>query len=152
MFIFNFLREVITTCSRPLKKEKKMKNSSLTPSLHSLNDGLNLRFSFHHIEPTDSIKAMIEKKVKKLEKFLIDGGDIHWTCEIKSNQHHSHVSISARGVQVFASSLKDDLYTTFDDIIHKLEKQLSKMKEKNDPFHHHIEKSSEEFRQILGQE
>ena len=96
---------------------------------------MKLEIAFNHLEPTPSIKSKIEDKAEKLKKYF--HGDLHvtWTCSVNKDRHISHVTIFGDKIDIHAESTQDNLYKTFDDVIHKLEKQLVKLKSKNT---HHI--------------
>ena len=98
---------------------------------------MNLRTNFTHIEPTESLKSKIEEKAMKLNKFFNGRFDINWTCSTEKDQHISHVTVSGAKKTFNATSKKDDLYKTFDDVIGKLEKQIGKTKEMSKDHLHH---------------
>lgn len=98
---------------------------------------MNLQINFHQIDSTPAIKEKIENKCEKLKKFFDGKFDVKWTCSTGKDGHHSHAIITANGFTVNADSTKDDLYKTFDDVLSKIEKQLSKKKTKmKDKIHH----------------
>lgn len=104
---------------------------------------MRLQINFHHLDSTPSLQSKIEQKVEKLEKFF--GGELHviWTCTVDKQGQHSHVEVRGNGFDLNATSNMEDLYKTFDDVLQKLQKQLSKVKEqRRDHIHHkhdHIE-------------
>lgn len=89
---------------------------------------MNLQINFHQIDSTEAIKAKIESKCSKLNKFFEGHFDVKWTCSTGKEGHHSHAIIAGNGFTINADSTKDDLYKTFDDVITKVERQLSKKK------------------------
>lgn len=109
---------------------------------------MNLQIIFTHLEPTDAIKGQIEKKSKKFEKYFHRNFDLKWTCSVEKDEHTSHVILSGEGFVFNARSTKDLLYKTFDDVIAKLEKQVSKkMTQRHD--HIHQERLSDFMREEL---
>jgi putative sigma-54 modulation protein len=89
---------------------------------------MNLQINFHQIDSTEAIKQKIQSKCEKLNKFFEGSFDIKWTCSTGKEGHHSHAIIAGNGFTINADSTKDDLYKTFDDVITKVERQLSKKK------------------------
>lgn len=89
---------------------------------------MNIIMNFHQLEPTDAIKDVVTKKSEKLKKFFEGAFEVKWTMSADKNGHHSHAIITGNGFNINADSVKDDLYKTFDEVISKLEKQLSKKK------------------------
>jgi len=89
---------------------------------------MNLQINFHQIDSTEAIKEKIQSKCNKLNKFFEGHFDVKWTCSTGKDGHHSHAIIAGNGFTINADSTKDDLYKTFDDVITKIERQLSKKK------------------------
>ena len=85
-----------------------------------------------HIEITDAIKALIEDKVSRLPRFynslvsadvLIEGSDGGGTSiEIIARAEHNRVFV--------AKEAGADMYACVDEAIRKIERQISKHKEK----------------------
>lgn len=98
---------------------------------------MNLQINFHQIDSTEAIKEKIQSKCEKLNKFFEGHFDVKWTCSTGKDGHHSHAIVAGSGFTINADSTKDDLYKTFDDVISKVEKQLSKRKSQvKDKIHH----------------
>lgn len=95
-----------------------------------------------NIEVTEAIRDYVEKKVTNLEKVLSQiessGGEILVNFEVgKSTNHHksgdvfhSDCLININGKKFYASSDKEDLYQTIDDIKENLFIEISKSKDK----------------------
>ena len=98
---------------------------------------MNLKIKFHQIDSTEAIKNKITEKCEKLGKFFEGHFDVNWTCSTGKEGHHSHAIVAGKGFTINAESTRDDLYKTFDDVITKIEKQLSKRKSQmKDKIHH----------------
>jgi putative sigma-54 modulation protein len=107
---------------------------------------MKLNINFNHLESTPAITAKIESKSSKLKKFFDGGFDVNWTCSVDKSGHTSKIHINYKGLSVNADSTKDDLYKTFDDVIHKVERQLEKHKaQMKDNVHGHESHTNLEF-------
>ncbi len=98
---------------------------------------MNIILAGKHIELTDGIKASIEKKMSKLEKFISDDSDVKVTVSARKGRHTIEVTvISTDGALVRAEDTEDDLYTAIDKVIDKLVKQIRRYKSKMKRKHH----------------
>lgn len=93
-----------------------------------MSASLNVILNFHQLEPTPAIKDVLTRKSAKLQKFFLGPAELSWTMSAGKEGHQSHAKLSGDGSTFNASSTRDDLYKTFDDVIGKLERQLVKKK------------------------
>ena len=91
---------------------------------------MKVTISFIHLEHTPSLDERIQNKSKKLEKFLGGKGHVKWHCYVKENQHYAEVDLIGPHYEYHATASTDSLYKTIDQVVGKLEKQISKRKEK----------------------
>jgi len=96
---------------------------------------MNLKLSFRHMEPTPSIENKIQEKATHLKKYFKDKMDIHWVCSLEGNRQRSDVNVHAGHGHFHAFAEGENLYKTMDEVISKIERQLSK---KNDQIKNHI--------------
>jgi putative sigma-54 modulation protein len=94
---------------------------------------LNVRIISKHIEITDAIRAKIEEKISKLPKYynsvndvevIVEGneGGIAKSVEIIARSEHNHVFV--------AKHVGEDMYVCVDEAERKIERQLTKHKQK----------------------
>ena len=99
---------------------------------------MKVKMNFNQMESTPAIKEMIESKSQKISKFFDGNLEVEWTCHVDKAGHHSHVEVWGKGFTLNANSTQDDLYKTFDDAMHKIERQLTRKKdEMKDKIHRH---------------
>ena len=103
---------------------------------------MKINIKAKNIEITEAIQDYVEKRVTNLEKILSQiessGGEILVNFEVgKSTNHHksgdvfhSDCLININGKKFYASSDKEDLYQTIDDIKENLFRDISKNKDK----------------------
>lgn len=95
-----------------------------------------------HIDVTDAMRSHAEDKVLKLPRYysginqvevIVDGGTSgQFSVEVIARGEHSNVFV--------ASDTGDDTYACIDMAVHKLERQLSKKKEKERSHKHSTDK------------
>ncbi|MCO4794733.1 MAG: ribosome-associated translation inhibitor RaiA [Bacteriovoracaceae bacterium] len=91
---------------------------------------MKVTITFLHLDHTPSLDSRIEEKTEKLRKYFNGGDHIKWTCYVKNNEHYAEVLISGAKLNYHAVAHSDCLYKTLDMATRKLEKQVSKQKEK----------------------
>lgn len=84
----------------------------------------------HHIEITPAIREITEKKLKHLSAYQDLITHCHIIFNVNKTEHKAEGTLNVRGNLIHAEATADELYKAIDEMIHKLEKQLSKFKEK----------------------
>lgn len=84
-----------------------------------------------HLDITDGIRERVEDKAGKLPRYYDGINYIEVVVEAAKNQHFVEVIARAEHNLVFVGTDNgDDLYTCIDMAVHKVERQLTKHKEK----------------------
>ncbi|MFN3466416.1 MAG: ribosome hibernation-promoting factor, HPF/YfiA family [Candidatus Brocadiales bacterium] len=84
-----------------------------------------------HLNITDAIKGYAEKKVRKLERYFDRVIRIQVNLDVKSERHTAEMILSApRGSMLIAEVTDHDIYVAIDRAVDKLERQLTRHKEK----------------------
>ena len=90
---------------------------------------MKLNISYHHLESTPSIEEKIREKAEHLKKYFDGHVEVNWVCSIEKDRHKSDVNVHAGNFNFHATAEDDNLYKTFDEALHKLDKQLKKKNE-----------------------
>ena len=82
------------------------------------------------LKVTDSMKAYIEEKLEKLNKYLENSETVRATVIVKVNNHEQRVEITIplKAFILRSEEAKDDFYAAVDKTIDKLERQIRKNK------------------------
>ncbi len=91
---------------------------------------MKITVSFHHLEHTPSLDERIQEKSQKLNKYLDGKTHVKWSCYVKDGNHHADVHLIGPHFEHRATAHSDSLYKTIDMVMDKVEKQLSKQKQK----------------------
>ena len=87
--------------------------------------------SFKHLEHTPSLDQKIEQKSQKLKKFFEGNFEVHWTCSIKEDgKQVAEVKILGPSFEYHAAADSDTLYKSLDLVIQKVQRQVTKKKDK----------------------
>lgn len=92
---------------------------------------MKMNITGKNIEITSAIRAHIEEKFKKLEKWQVDiiGCNASFQEEPNKNKKFEAVLSVPKG-QLVASAVHADLYTAINEVEQKLERQLNKLRHK----------------------
>lgn len=91
---------------------------------------MKITISFLHLEHTPSLDERIHEKSQKLNKYLGGKSHLKWSCSVKDGKHAAEVTLIGPHFEYRASAATDNLYKTIDVVMEKIEKQLSKRKDK----------------------
>ncbi len=91
---------------------------------------MKVTISFKHLDHTPALDERIHQKSQKLAKYFNGNTKIEWTCFVKEGNHHAEVSLKGPHFRYHASAHTDSMYKSFDQVVGKIEKQLSKKKGK----------------------
>lgn len=87
---------------------------------------MNLEITFRHMEHTESIDSKIREKLQKFgERHLSSTANAKWTGWVEHNEHYATLHVTDRGHEFFVKAKTDNMYKTIDQVITKLESQLS---------------------------
>lgn len=92
---------------------------------------MNISFTFKNFEPSDHLKGYAQKRFEKVSKFVSDSeADLQVNLLVDKFRHKADVILNADGVHISAYEESEDMYSTIDMVLDKLEAQLRKMREK----------------------
>ncbi|MDA8344324.1 MAG: ribosome-associated translation inhibitor RaiA [Thermaerobacter sp.] len=81
-----------------------------------------------NIEVTAALKAHVEKKVRKLDKYLTGAGKAQVRLEIEHGRHTAEVTIPVAGLILRGEENGDDMYASVDEVVQKIERQAKRWK------------------------
>jgi putative sigma-54 modulation protein len=87
--------------------------------------------SFKQLEHTPALDEKIEAKSQKLKKFFEGNFEVHWTCYVRDDGAHcAEIKLLGPSFEYHAAAHSEKMYKTLDLAINKIEKQVSKRKDK----------------------
>ncbi len=78
----------------------------------------------------DSLRKQVDKKIRKIERYFKPEVDAQVTLSTEGHRHIVEVTIPFDGIMIRAEESTDDMYTSLDRVIEKLEKQIHKHRTK----------------------
>ena len=92
---------------------------------------MTIEITGKNIDITPAIRARIEFKFNKLEKYQVPLISKHVTITKEPNRQHTiDVSATLPGGQLIASARRDDLFGAITEVFQKLERQMNKQTHK----------------------
>jgi putative sigma-54 modulation protein len=92
---------------------------------------MDIIISFRHVSPDENIKKYVEEKIAKLQKFVEVPLDVHVVLSLERKYRHKvDVMFTLNGVVINAHEVMDDMYAAIDKILDKLERRLTRYRDK----------------------
>lgn len=91
---------------------------------------MNLNITGHHLTLTPALRTYISEKVTRLERHFgnLIGASVILSVEKERNK--AEATIHARGANLHAEAIEEDMYAAIDSLADKLDSQTRKLKEK----------------------
>jgi putative sigma-54 modulation protein len=79
---------------------------------------------------TPALKSYVEQKVLRITKHLERVIDAHVVLSVEKYRHKVEVTVNANGVILRGEEVTDDMYSSIDQVMDKLDAQVKKYKSK----------------------
>ncbi|NBU25168.1 MAG: ribosome-associated translation inhibitor RaiA [Gammaproteobacteria bacterium] len=89
----------------------------------------------HHVEVTDSMRAYVHKKMDRITRHFDQLIDAHYVLSVEKLRHKAEATLKARGGDIHAEAVADDMYAAIDALADKLDRLVKKRKDKNTDHH-----------------
>ncbi|MFQ9511102.1 MAG: ribosome hibernation-promoting factor, HPF/YfiA family [Lachnospiraceae bacterium] len=83
-----------------------------------------------NIEVTPGLKAAVEEKIGKLEKFFTVDTEVHVTLSVEKDRQKIEVTIPVKGTIIRSEQVSTDMYVSIDLVEEIIERQLRRYKTK----------------------
>ena len=111
-----------------------MSHRPIATWLHKIKEkGLDIMriiISGRNIELTDGLKAAVEDKIGKLEKYFTPDTDVYVTLSVEKERQKIEVTIPVKGNIIRSEQVSNDMYVSIDLVEEIIERQLKKYKNK----------------------
>lgn len=91
---------------------------------------MKITITFLHLDHTESLDQRIKDKSEKLGKYFEAPIHIKWTCSVRNGDHFAEVKLFSPKNTYLASAKSSSMYKSLDLVLEKVEKQVTKTKEK----------------------
>ncbi len=83
-----------------------------------------------NLDVSDGLKAAVEEKIGKLERYFSPDTEVHVTLSVEKERHKIEVTIPVKGSIIRSEQVSNDMYVSIDLVEEIIEKQLKKYKKK----------------------
>ena len=88
-----------------------------------------------NIEVSEYLENIVNKKIRKLDKFFSDDTEAMVTLSVEHNRHIAEVTIPYDGGVIRAEEVTGDMYASIDNVINKIEKQVHRFRKRIEKDH-----------------
>ena len=89
---------------------------------------MQISMTFRHMDATDAIKQLVEDKVTRVKKYLRGPIEANVVLSVERYLQACDVTISSGGRTYKGHEETDDMYTSIDKVMDKIERQIDKSK------------------------
>lgn len=93
-----------------------------------IGEDYNITVTGRNVQVTDAMKDYAIEKVAKLEKYVERIIDVNITMDIQKLEHRVDIALKLNNVKIKSQASSENMYTSIDKAVHKLESQLLKYK------------------------
>lgn len=91
---------------------------------------MNIIVTGRHLEITPALKNYVEKKVKRINRYLSNISEAVVTISVQKYRHKVEVLLKVNGVLIQAEGITSEVYSSIDEVSEKLGRQIKKYKGK----------------------
>lgn len=91
---------------------------------------MQVSVTFRHVNSSEHVKDYVHEKMGRLTKLLEDPVEINVVLSVEKFRHIAEVKVNANGFRINGVEETEDLYSSIDRVLDKLEAQVKKKKDK----------------------
>ena len=95
---------------------------------------MNFHVVGKNIELTDAIKGHLDSKINKIFQDTDESTNVRISLCVEKHRHIADVTVITNGVTLHAGDETEDLYTSIDSVLKKIDKHLKKHKARAQDF------------------
>jgi len=106
---------------------------------------MNLTISGHHLDVTPALRDYVTNKLDRINRHFDQVVDVKVILTVekqkeKERRQRAECNIHVKGSDLFAESSHEDLYAAVDELVDKLDRQVSRHKTRLQNHHHEAPK------------
>ena len=91
---------------------------------------MNVMVTFRHMPTSEALRQHAEDRAQKFLKYLVEPVDIHVVLKIEKIRQIAEISVQSKNFSAHAVEENQDMYTSIDKAMLKMEEQLRRHKER----------------------
>ena len=98
---------------------------------------MQISVTSRHMELTEALKTYVKSKIAKLDKYSDEILDANIILSVENKHRHiAEITLTARGMTFNSENTTDNMYSSIDRVVDKLETQVKKFKDKKKEHKH----------------
>lgn len=86
--------------------------------------------TFKKIDPSDSLKSYVMKKLDKFDRMLESPAEAHVVLSVEKIRHIAELTLTCDKINIHAREESESMYSSIDTLVDKVRAQVKKSKEK----------------------
>lgn len=86
--------------------------------------------TFKRLDPSDALKAYVQKKVDRFDKMLDHPGEANVVLSVEKIRHIAEITLLCDRLKIHAKEESESMYASIDTLMDKVRAQIKKNKEK----------------------
>jgi len=91
---------------------------------------MEITVTFRHLESTDALRDYAREKVSRIKKYVGTPAEAAVVLSLEKRRHTAEITLNIDGITINAKEVTEDMYSSIDLAVDKLERQVKKHKEK----------------------
>lgn len=91
---------------------------------------MNIKINCKQMDLTPTLKDYAEEKIGKFSKYLHNIAEANVTFSVEKHRHKAEVLLKVDGSLIQAESITGEMYSSIDEVVEKLDRQVKKLKGK----------------------
>ena len=91
---------------------------------------MEITVTFRHLESTDALRDYAREKVSRIKKYVGTPAEAAVILSLEKRRHQTEITLTTDGITINAKEVTEDMYSSIDLAVDKLERQAKKHKEK----------------------
>jgi putative sigma-54 modulation protein len=91
---------------------------------------MEITVTFRHLESTDALRDYAQEKVSRIKKYVGAPAEVVVVLSLEKRRHTAEITLNTDGITINAKEVTEDMYSSIDLAVDKLERQVKKHKEK----------------------
>ena len=91
---------------------------------------MDITVTFRHVDSTESLKEYAEEKLSKMDKYFDYPIEAHVVLAAEKFRRIADVNLNVNGTVIKAEEETEDMYSSIDQVMDKIEKQVKRFRDK----------------------
>jgi putative sigma-54 modulation protein len=91
---------------------------------------MQVSVTFRHMKTDEGVKAYVEEKVQKLQKYIENPREVHVVLAVEKFRHIAEITIVGNGGAFNSQGRDNDLHAANDQMVDKMERQIREQRGK----------------------